>query len=125
VRRVTAILTSVVLLLTFVEAPSLHTHQHEVTQRHPGRLLHLHLHLRSNHPAGGGPEFRGLDPDDDAQLQSWFSATAADSGLFPVILADGFCLPIPERSGLPVEAPLPAGHDPPLLCSRSPRAPPA
>jgi hypothetical protein len=81
--------------------------------------------LKSVHPVGGGSEFRGLDPDDDAQLQNWFSATPADAGLSPVVLAEGLCLAAPEGNEWVIEAPLQVGHDPPPLCGSSPRAPPA
>ena len=114
---------SFALGVAFIQAPFLHVHQHETTQRHPGALLHLHL--RSVHPTGSGPEFRNLDPDDDAQHQNWFSATSADAGLAPVILAKAYAISVPEFNEWTVEAPRLNGHDPPLLCIRNPRAPPA
>jgi hypothetical protein len=116
-------LVSFALCLAFVEAPFLHVHQHEAAQRHPGALLHLHL--RSVQPLGNGPEFRNLDPDDDAQFQDWFSATSTDTGLNPAIVAETYSISAPEFSGWTVEAPLSNGHDPPLLCIRNSRAPPA
>lgn len=118
-----SILANVVLLFAFMESPFLHVHQHESTQRHPGGFLHLHL--RSVHPVTGGSEFRSLDPDDDAQVQNWFSAspqTIQDSS--SVILGELLVLLVPEASEWKVNAPLLAGHDPPLLFARSPRAPP-
>ena len=123
-RSSTAVFSAFALLLTFVQAPALHTHQHEATQRHSGGFLHFHFHLRSVHP-GAGREFRNLDPDDDAQFQNWFSATSADAGLSPVVLTESFCITAPESSERSLDAPLQKGHDPPLLCSKSPRAPPA
>ena len=123
-RTSSSILVSLALLVAFVEAPFLHTHQHESTQRHAGAFLHFHL--KSVHPIGTSPEFRDLDPNEDAQFQSWFSATATDSGsITPVIHAEPFTLPAPELSGWSTETPLRTGHDPPLLSPRSPRAPPA
>ena len=111
------------LCFAFVQAPFLHVHQHEATQRHPGAFLHLHL--ESARPTGG-PEFRNLDPDDDAQFQDWFAATtSSDAGLTAVILGESFCIYAPEFSGWLAEAPLPNGYDPPLLCIKNPRAPPA
>jgi hypothetical protein len=112
------------LCLAFVQAPFQHVHQHEATQKHPGAFLHLHLESVS--PAGHGPEFRNLDPDDDAQLQDWLSATtSSDAGLTSVVLAESVCVRAPELSGRTAEAPLPHGYDPPLLCIKNPRAPPA
>jgi hypothetical protein len=124
VRPFTSITVILALCLTFVQAPFLHVHQHEVTQKHPGAFLHLHL--ESKHPAGGGPEFRNLDPDDDAQFYNWFSTiTSSDAGLTSVILAESVRVHAPELSGWAAEAPLPNGCDPPLLCISNPRAPPA
>lgn len=122
-RALIAVLVNSALLLTLAEAPSLHTHRHETTQRHQGSLFHLHL--KALHVTGANPAFRDLDPDDDAQMQSWLSATPADSGLTPVVLVERFDIPPPERDGWIIETPRPAGHDPPLLNTSSPRAPPA
>lgn len=122
--RCTAILVSLALLGAFIEAPFLHIHQHEATQRHPGAFIHLHI--ESRHSSSGGPELRGLDPNEDAIPQGWFSATSTDSGLnTSIILTEPFRFEIPERTGWIVEGPLPVGHDPPLLFARSPRPPPA
>jgi len=123
VRISTSVLLSLALLVAFIEAPFQHIHRHEATQRHAGAFLHFHL--KSAHPTGRGPEFRDLDPNEDAQYQAWFSATTTDSGaMAPVIYAEPFSLPRPESSGWTTEAPVRIGHDPPLLCPKSPRAPP-
>jgi hypothetical protein len=123
VRTSSSILLSLALLVAFLEAPFLHTHQHEATQRHAGAFLHFHL--KSAHPVGKNPEFRDLDPNEDAQYQAWFSATTTDSGtMVPVVFAAPFSVPIPESSGWSIETPQRIGHDPPLLIPRSPRAPP-
>ena len=122
-RTSSSILVSLALLVAFVQAPFLHTHQHESTQRHAGAFLHFHL--KSSHSVGRSPELRGLDPNEDAQYQAWFSATATDSGsMTTVIHAEPFTLPAPEHRGWSTETPLRTGHDPPLLSPRSPRAPP-
>jgi len=124
VRSSSSILLSLAVLIAFLEAPFLHTHQHEATQRHPGPAFHLHLKL--THAASKTHEFRGLDPDDDAQLQSWFSVTPTDSRyITPALLAEPFSIPVLERGRWAVEAPFETGHDPPFLAPRNPRAPPA
>ena len=123
-RTSSSILLSLTLLIAFVEAPFLHTHQHESTQRHAGAFFHFHL--TSAHPVGTSPEFRGFDPNEDAQYQAWFSATATDSGsMTPAIYAEPYTLAAPEHSGWSIETPLRTGHDPPPLSLKSPRAPPA
>jgi hypothetical protein len=112
------------VLTAFAEAPFLHTHQHAATQQHPGPFLHLHL--KTAHSVGTGREFRGLDPNEDAQYQNWFSTTCPDSGsIAPAIPAERFALAAPELIRQPTEAPLKIGHDPPLLDPQSPRGPPA
>src|ERR1700674_5373799 len=77
VRSFCSILLNLGLLLASLEAPFLHTHQHEATQRHPGAFFHLHV--RSAHAVSTGREFRTLDPDEDALYQAWFSATPTNS----------------------------------------------
>jgi hypothetical protein len=122
VRIATSVFLSLALLVAFVEAPFHHTHRHEATQRHAGAFLHFHL--GSVHPADRSPEFRGLDPSQDAQYQA-FSATSTDSGtMAPVLYLEPFPVPIPESSGWAVEGSSRSGHDPPLLSPKSPRAPP-
>ena len=119
----TSVLLSLALLVAFIEAPFQHIHRHEATQRHTGAFLHFHL--KSAHPVSRSPEVRDLDPNEDAQYQAWFSATTTDSGTtVPVICAEPLSIPIPESSGWTIEAPVRTGHDPPLLCPKSPRAPP-
>ena len=65
---------SLAIFIAFVESPFLHSHQHESTQLHAGPVFHLHLGL--THHSSNAPEFQGLNPDDDAQLQSWLSLDA-------------------------------------------------
>jgi hypothetical protein len=122
VRPLISILANLALLVAFLEAPFLHIHQHEATQRHPGAFLHFHL--KTLHFAGSGPEFQSLDPDDDVLLQTWVSASPINSGLIPIILAEPFLLTVPEQSGWTVDAPPHTGHDPPLILLQNPRAPP-
>ena len=122
-RSSNSILVNVVLLVAFVQAPFLHTHLHEATQKHAGGFLHVHF--RSVSPVSTSPALRGFDPDEDAIYEGWFSAPPVDSGsVTPVIYVEPFSFAIPASVGWPVETPLEVGHDPPLLCPRSPRAPP-
>jgi hypothetical protein len=123
VRPQLSILANIALLVGFWEAPFLHIHQHEATQRHPGALLHFHL--KTAHFAGTGSEFRSLDPDDDVLLQNWVSASPTGFGLNPAILTEPFFLTAPAHSGWTVAAPPHTGHDPPLILLHNPRAPPA
>jgi hypothetical protein len=86
VRRSISILMNLMLALTFLQAPFLHVHEHEETQRHPGGFFHSHFLHHHHLAASKSAEFSGLDPDDDAVYQQWFSATISDfidSGLHP------------------------------------------
>jgi hypothetical protein len=124
VRAFGSILLNLALLVAFVQEPFMHAHQHEATQKHAGAFLHFHL--RSASPAGKSPELRGLDPDEDALYEGWFSAPPVDYGsITPVIQVEPYALPLPELGGWTLETPLQVGHDPPLLCRKSPRGPPA
>jgi hypothetical protein len=122
VRRHICILANFALLIAFLEAPFLHVHQHEATQRHQGGLLHFHL--KTAHAFGSSALFQALDPDDDALVQNWVSASPNVPDFSPVILAEHFCLAEPEHTGCIVDAPLSTGPDPPLISTKSPRAPP-
>lgn len=116
------ILVNVALLIAFLEAPFLHVHQREATQRHPGAFLHFHL--KTVHALGNSATFQALDPDDDALTENWVSAHPIVPDLSPVTLAESFGSTEPERQGCIVDAPQSTGHDPPLISARSPRAPP-
>src|ERR1700692_4238128 len=78
VRYFTTILMNFVLALTFVQAPFLHVHEHESTEHHPHGFFHTHFPHHHHLSASKLAEFRGLDPDDDAVFQQWFSATLSD-----------------------------------------------
>jgi len=122
VRRPICTLVNLALLVAFVEAPYLHVHQHEATQRHPGAFLHFHL--KAAHALGKSAEFRALDPDDDALTENWVPAHPIVPNLSPFILSERCFIVELEQSGCVVAAPLDTGHDPPLISTRGPRAPP-
>jgi hypothetical protein len=112
------------MFVAFLEAPFLHTHQHESTQHHPGPVFHLHF--PSIEHSGNGPEFRSLNPDDDAQFLNWVSLTPTHlNPAVPGIPAEFFTVPALETSRLTVDGPQQNGHDPPPLTPQNPRAPPA
>ena len=112
------------MLLAFVQAPSLHVHQHEANQRHAGAFLHTHFaHDQAAHPKQS--EAQVIDPDDDAQFLSWLLDVPGNSGFAPVILAaSALVIPAPELSAWPTIALRPSAHDPPVLTATPPRAPP-
>ncbi len=123
VRRPISILANLAVLVAFVDAPFLHVHQHEATQRHPGAFLHFHL--KTAHAFGNSAELRSLDPDDDALTENWVSVHPIVPDLSPLMLGEQFCLVEPEQGGCTVDVPISTGPDPPLISTRIPRAPPA
>ncbi|HMF64640.1 MAG TPA: hypothetical protein VK608_11180 [Edaphobacter sp.] len=114
---------NLVLALTFLQAPFLHVHEHESTANHPHGLLHTHF-PHHNLSASKSAVFRGLDPDDDAVFQQWFSATINEFSTPAFILTSAYTV-IPVRSSGPfVEPNILSGHDPPRRSRSSPRSPP-
>jgi hypothetical protein len=114
---------NLVLALTFLQAPFLHVHQHESTEHHPHGFFHTHLphhHLSASRFAG----FRGLDPDDDAVFQQWFSATLGDLST-PLFVPTFIYTVVPTWSSEPFVEPITlSGHDPPRRSRSAPRSPP-
>jgi hypothetical protein len=123
VRSFLCILVNLSLALAFVQAPFLHVHQHESTEKHAGAFIHAHfLHIEGHHPTK--PELRDLDPDDDAQFQKWLAATTGNSAFSPVLLTSMFAVPRPAMSSCPVIPIEPNAHGPPPPTATVPRAPP-
>src|SRR6266567_5723946 len=121
VRRWTSILMNLALALTFLEAPFLHVHAHEITEHHRGGFFHAHFphhHLSQSK----SPELHGLDPDDDAVYQQWFSATISDAST-PVFLLSAVYAFTPEWTPESFFAPdILSGHDPPRRSRSAPRS---
>jgi hypothetical protein len=123
VRSFISMLMNLALALTFVQAPFLHVHEHEDTQRHPGGFFHTHFPHRYL-SASKSPEVRGLDPDDDAVFQQWFSATISDHSIPAFIPTFAYTI-APVWSPEPfLEPNILSGHDPPRLSRAAPRSPP-
>ncbi|WP_130422438.1 hypothetical protein [Edaphobacter modestus] len=123
VRSCISILMNLVLALTFLQAPFLHVHGHESTEHHPHAFFHTHF-PHHHFSASKSPEFRGLDPDDDAVFQQWFSATINDIST-PVFMLTSIYTLVPVRSSeLFFEPNILSGHDPPRRSRSSPRSPP-
>jgi hypothetical protein len=114
---------NLVLALTFLQAPFLHVHEHQSTEHHPHGFFHTHFpHSHSSAPKSA--EFRGLDPDEDAVFQQWFSATINDLST-PVFILTSIYTVAPPRSSEPFFEPnILSGHDPPHRSNSSPRSPP-
>jgi hypothetical protein len=124
VRSFISILMNFVLALTFFQAPFLHVHEHESTEHHPHGFFHTHFPHHHHLSASKSPEFRGLDPDDDAVFQQWFSATLGELST-PVFIPTFIYTAAPARSSEPfVELNIRSGHDPPRLLRAAPRSPP-
>jgi hypothetical protein len=123
VRSFLCILVNLSLALAFVQAPFLHVHQHESTEKHAGAFIHAHfLHIDGHYSSK--PELRDLDPDDDAQFQKWFAVASGDSAFSPVLLTSLCSVARPAMSNCPVIPIEPNAHGPPPVRTTPPRAPP-
>jgi hypothetical protein len=69
-------------------------------------------------------EVRGLDPDDDAVFQQWFSATIKDLVTPAFTLTIVYTVALTWSSEPFIEPNILSGHDPPCLFSAAPRSPP-
>lgn len=124
VLRRTSILVTASLVAAFVQAPTLHVHQHEETQKHNGSLFHTHVKHAVADPSHG-THMLGWDPDQDARFTDWFSATKQDRAFFPVIVPALLAgLDSLEISGWTPPAANPVAHDPPEVEACAPRGPP-
>jgi hypothetical protein len=113
-----------VLALTFSQAPFLHVHEHESTEHHPHGFFHTHFPHHHHFSASKSAEFRGLDPDDDAVFQQWFSATLGELTA-PAFIPTFVYTVAPTWSPEPLLKPnILSGHDPPRLSHAAPRSPP-
>ena len=123
VRPCISILMNFVLALTFLQAPFLHVHEHESTEDHPHGFFHTHFphdHVLTSRSA----EFHGLDPDDDAVFQQWFSATIKELSTPVFILTSIYTVARMPSSEPFFEPSILSGHDPPRRSHSSPRSPP-
>jgi hypothetical protein len=124
VRFCVSILMNFVLALTFFQAPFLHVHEHESTEHHPHGFFHTHFPHHHHLSDSKSAEFRGLDPDDDAVFQQWFSATLGELAT-PAFIPTFIYAVAPTWSSEPLLKPnILSGHDPPRLSHAAPRSPP-
>lgn len=119
-----SILANGALLLAYLQAPSLHAHHHETTQGHKAAFFHTHL-AHAEVLVSTQNEFRAFDPDDDAQFLTWFSTNPSGRGFAPAVCpASNFAVPVQEVIQCQTMVLWPSAHDPPVLNSTTPRAPP-
>lgn len=124
VRNFTSILGNGGLLLALMQAPSLHSHRHETTQRHGAAFLHTHVaHVEA--AVSTQPEFRDFDPDEDAHFPSWFSTSRSYPRSDLVICtASNPVAAVADVGEWRTMVLRPSAHDPPLLNAIAPRGPP-
>ncbi|MHB2006570.1 MAG: hypothetical protein ACYDBH_01245 [Acidobacteriaceae bacterium] len=118
-----SILTTLMLALTFVQAPFQHFHEHEENNRHPhSGFFHVHFHHYDS--AGSKTEISAVSPDDDAVFQSWYANVSRDL-IVPVFLLASVCdFTVEEHAEPFVDRAISRGHDPPPRSCTAPRAPP-
>ncbi len=124
VRLPTAILVNLSLVLTFLQAPFLHVHDHESSRHDHHGLFHAHFphsHLHSSEKAG----FCAIDSDDDAHYVNWVSSPAQDHSLPALALPYEFSFVPEQHSELCTHLVGQSGRAPPRSRLSIPRAPPA
>lgn len=116
-------LTTLMLALTFMQAPFEHFHEHEENNHHPHTGI-LHLHLLHHHLASSKAIVAGIDPDDDAVFQNSYVAVSRDVSIPIFLTISVYDLPPIKTSKPYIDRVISGGHDPPLRLRTAPRAPP-
>src|SRR5215510_11225323 len=106
-------------------APFMHVHLDDhVTAHHAGHAMHAHLSEHAQHAT----HHDGLEievPDDDRAIYPQvFVAVEAGSVELPAIVADTFQVPVAAERSAQRPIDVAHGHDPPVIASLPPRAPP-
>jgi hypothetical protein len=123
VRPFVSILTTLMLALSFLQAPFQHFHEHEENEHHPHAGF-FHVHFQHHHTASSKTEISGFGPDDDAVYRSWYADVSHDL-VAPVYLLVSVCnFAVEETSEPYIDRPISSGHDPPPRSCAAPRAPP-
>lgn len=112
------------LLMAFLQAPFIHTHDHAPDHDHSDGLAHAHFHLNQSVPPG--PVFTAPDAYGTARVDNWFvfegkPRLIVDVGLPECVLA----LAPPPVCTHGLIQPVPCNHDPPQILILRSRAPPA
>lgn len=119
-KQVSALAATLVLLMSFAEAPSAHVHRRDPDHRHATAMPHSHLRLLSDqHLALQGP-----DDDDDVQSLDWVLISGDFGHPLIAIASEPVMIPVPVDFYELVRAPSPQAHDPPGIATLPPRAPP-
>ena len=115
---------NLVLAVLVLQAPFLHVHEHESTAHHPHAFLHTHFPHHHRLSNSKSPELRGLDPDDDAVFEQWFSVTIGEFST-PDFIPTFVYTVAPTRSPETfLEPTILSGHDPPPRSRSAPRTAP-
>lgn len=131
-RRYISILVMLALVPAVLSAPFLHTHGHEnsshFTRVHRVQALVTHIHFSTcscGRGRGGNVTMIADHDDDDAIPLSWFQTHAQPVPSLEFVLVETTVIPVPELAAFWTEVPARRSHDPPLIVSPNPRAPPA
>ena len=113
-----------VLAFAFLQAPFAHFHPGDPEHHHATGIAHAHLNFLAHDEDAHGPEWEDHDDDEAAVYLDW---APAPSPKIAVVYAE-VQLPFERQPlflspGAVVEF-APQSHDPPILRSLSPRAPP-
>ena len=118
-----AILSTVALLLGFLEAPFFHIHPEDFD--HPASATPTHMHVRLA-AAAPGSVLGGLAADDDAVDVEWGIARVSPVSLaVDFAVGEAIAIPASVPVSTPIRTPQQRAHDPPAIAPKQPRAPPA
>jgi hypothetical protein len=118
-----AILGLLALVWGFVQAPFAHVHSQDLDHTHKSAVSHFHV--RGAHH-GSGTSLAARTADDDAVDALWSISTPRANLVHTDFEAAARFIPAAElQPHVTILLPRYQSHDPPLLTSLSPRAPPA
>jgi hypothetical protein len=128
VQRILALALSLAIQASALSAPLVHAHpdDHE-TEHHGARAIHTHwtAHAEADHSSEGeAPELEAEDHD-RAVFLNVFVAVAASVIDVPAVAQVVFALPAPAERSPHHSVESLHSHDPPVIPSPSPRAPPS
>jgi hypothetical protein len=129
VRRYVSIQVLLALVPAVFSAPFLHLHGHEdtdhVLEAHSTQTVVSHPHLSAcGHAQGPGKAIISCE-DEDAVSLDWFQGGPQSVPDLKFVVVETTVIPSPELTAFWTEVPTHRSHDPPLIVSLSPRAPPA
>jgi hypothetical protein len=125
VQKAIAVVLALGVQAAALTAPLLHAHPDDhATAHHSGRSVHTHWDGHHHSHPGDGPTINADDHDRAVFLNTFVAVTAATISA-AALAQQPFEVPVPSERPAHRSVHVAHSHDPPLLGSLSPRAPPA